>query len=304
MAVKNLQDESEQIRMEIARNPETDERTLRMLAQDKNRIVSTLVAFNPNTPADVVNDIKNRGQVLKDYLVDVYDCYGNWSWRARDYVDNIDPYFTDYAVVFMYGYGDGETTAQWWHDTYNTYEDVWEGLQSAGDMRDFVNKYSDDYPESTLETIYEAWAGEGSPEDLDEDVVAAAVLELYDDIEQDELYSNDGERAYILYDVNKITDLDEVKDWLFGQVYELRLFSIDLDSQSLNSQRTLAHLIQFDFEDNAIYDFYFEHGDECDDVLITWSALEKLKNSVGLKTAVANKFDIFEEDIEDVVGDI
>lgn len=297
MAVKNLQDESEQIRMEIARNPETDERTLRTLAQDENRIVSTLVAFNSNTPEDVVNDIKNRDRVLKDYLVDVYDCYGNWSWRAQDYVDNIDPYFTDHAVVFSSDY---ETTdAQWWQDTYSLYWDVWEGLQSAGDMQDFVNKYSDDYPEFTLETIYEAWVDEGSPEDINEDVVAAAVLELYDDIEQDELYSNDGERAYILYDVNKITDLDEVKDWLFGQVYELRLFSIDLDSE-----RLVDRLITFDFSDYELYDFYFDCGSECDDVLITWSEFEKLKNSVGLNTAVANKLDIFEEDIEDVVGDI
>lgn len=297
MAVKNLQDESEQIRMEIARNPETDERTLRALAQDENHIVSTLVAFNPSTPEDVVNDIKNRGRVLKDYLVDVYDCWGKWSWCAQDYVDNMCNDFTDHAVVFSPDYD--VTDAQWWCDIYSLYEDVWYGLQSAGDMQEFVNKYSDDYPEHTLETIYEAWTDEGSPTDLDEDVVAAAVLEFYDDIDQDELYANDGTRAYILYDTNKITDLDEVKDWIFGQVYELRLFSIDLDYQ-----RTIDKLVDFDFEDYAIYDFYYEHGDECDDVLVTWSAFEKLKNSVGLKAAVADKLDIFEEDIEDVVRDI
>ena len=299
MAIRDISEEPIEIRKKMASDADTGIRDLEKLANDDNLVVRTLVAYNPSTPESMAADLKN-GKIMKPYCVDVYWCHDNWSWRAEDYVDNICDDFEDHAVVFSSEYD--TTEAQWWVDTEDLLKEVWSGLQSAEDQEAFVDQYEKDWPISTLETIYDVWRDEGTPSELTEDTVAALVLEFYDDIDSERVYNPHGrygdESAFILYDVNKV-DIDAARDWIFGLVYELRLFSFDPEER-------LDVLVSDEYSDydetGDVYEYYFDYGSEDDDELVTETELAAMKEK-GLYQGIANKFGVDESEIM-VVGDV
>lgn len=299
MAIRDISEEPIEIRKKLASDLDTSVRNLETLAKDDNLVVRTLVAYNPNTPDNIAANLKN-GEIMKPYCVDIYDCYNNWDWKASDYVDNICDNFADHAVVFSDEYD--TTEAQWWIDTADLLEEVWDGLQSAEDQEAFVAQYEEDWPVSTLEIIYDVWKDEGTPSELTEDMIVALVLEFYDDIDSERVYNPHGryrdESAFILYDVNKV-DITAARDWIFGLVYELRLFSFDPEER-------LDVLVSDEYSDydetGDVYEYYFDYGSEDDDELVTETELAAMKEK-GLYQGIANKFGVDEEDVM-VVGDI
>lgn len=298
MAIRDISEEPVEIRKKVAADLDTSMRDLEKLAGDESTVVRTIVAYNPSTPDNIAEDLKN-GKIMRPYCVDVFDCYGNWDWNPSDYMDNVCDNFSDHAIIL----GEKDfVDAQWWQDTEELLTEVWDGLQTAEDQEAFVTQYEEDWPVSTLEIIYDTWENEGSPKEFTEDMTAALVKEFYDDIEEERIYNPQGrygdESAYVLYEPAKM-DINDVRDWYFGLVYELRLFSFDPEER-------LNVLVSDEFSDydktNDVYEYYFDYGSEVDDELVTETELAAMKAG-NLYREIADKLDVYENDIM-IVGDI
>lgn len=286
MAVKDLVEENVEYRRAVARDPEASDRVLRTLANDEDIMVRTFVAINPSCPKDVSTNLIENNKIVKKYCVDVYDVYGQWGWDFNAYEDEVCDNFTDYAVVFYSNY---ETTdAEWWVDAANDAEECWDSLQKSETKEQFIKDLIYEYGEDYLGTVYDVYEGCGRPEVLDEDFIAALVLAV-NDLEEEELYNLNGEdRAYVIYDPDHV-DIDLLREWLYGIVYELRVFETDLNN-----------LPDRDILDE--YECYFDYGNELESELVSDTEFQRMKES-GLMNECSVRFGLELGEFE-VLGDV
>lgn len=259
-AVKPISEESIETRRELARDPKTPERTLHMLAEDEDVVVRTLVALNSNTPEDLVEYLKD-GHVLPENGIEVV--YWDYDWDPRDHMDK----YSDDAVILGAEYD--FTDAEWWDGTISVLSDLWDLMSSAENYDEFLlhvkEEYDDYYDESRLRSLYNLYENYGYSSDdyYDEDFTADAVEIVYPDLHIDQTriygpqYGNRGrESAYVIYDRDEIDDIDELADWYFGNVYETREYSLDINNIPTDTDLTVSEMY-YEYGYDSIYSNMF-----------------------------------------------
>ena len=296
-AVKPLSEESTETRRKLASNPTSSERILRMLAEDEDITVRTLVALNSNAPEDLVNYLKD-GRMLPEYGINVCSCY-DWEWDPRDYMDD----YCDNAVIFGEKYD--FTDAEWWSETIAFLSNIWDQLSEATSYEEFLQlveeDYEDDYESEDLKSLYQLYENYGysSGDYFDEDFTADAVEIVYPGmhIDQTRIYATgqyvgrERESAYVIYDRDEV-DIDRLADWYFGDVYETREYRLDIDNIPTDSNVS-AEEAYYDYgEDIGYYN------------MLSNTDLEEMKESGDIEKAIAEYCGYYKPGECYVFGDI
>ena len=298
MAIRSLLEEPVNIRCAAAKDPNAREPVLRELADDGSAVVRTFVYNNPNTPEDIKDSIEG---ILRPYCVEVRDAqYWYDSWDFEYYIDKVCPNFTSHAVVISPNYD--VRKARWWEETVNTLVAIEDNLGDPRDAEDFITKARiatddsdselygmfdnyDDYDLTDLFNLYEDHGCWVNP-----DIIAKAlpILQPEEDICVDTIYDQHGNGALVVYD--EYVDLDVLRPWLFGEVYDLILLYLDFDD------------IADSAGDMNVWDIYAEYGREQDAYMLTRDEFVDLCGK-GISSAIPEYFGLTEDECE-VSGDI
>ena len=302
MAIKNINEEDLITRREMAKDPHTSSRTLQALADSDDTsdhyddvLLRTLIANNPNCSESLRSDLS--GRTICEYLIDVYFAPDSYSgWNFSNYTDEVHPYFSDYAVVISDNFDSADT--EWWMATDNFLSDIWDALQVADDFEMFQRMIPEEYATNDFysadkfEGIYDLFEDNYKPEWSDPEFIADAVCILYPDLNlvTERISSSDGRKdALVVYDPTEI-DEDLLRDWLFGDVYDLRLYQLDYTDIPLDVGEYLD-------------EYYLEYGAEIASEYIPMAEKEKLSRSGLIYSELPKRFGLTEAECE-VWGDI
>lgn len=295
MAVRNVQDDSVEVRRTVAGNVNASARDLAQLANDVDVLVRVLVYLNPNS----TEEVKEETDISDDFeLVGVYADEadpGSWGDDEWEYhVADGDPAGLDDNAVWVDADGRWQGSPDWWTDTINfvnplnfdcTLEEFLDVDVRTLFLSEEFNLSEDDWQQALID-LYEA--RKANEEEFD--FMCAAAEILYPDYDfakfkVDSPYNN-GDWLKVFYDADyDYMYPDEFQTWYFWDVYEARTKFI-----------SVAELIKrYDFEDlvfdavNCPWDL-FDSGEYGDDwSWVTGEEYREMERNDALLTGLAHE---------------